>query len=71
MGHPITVQLIENPNGINDCPGFKASAVACDIREKGDLKRLYLAIVTTDAPCSAAGVFTMNDVCAAPVHLCR
>lgn len=71
MGQPITVQLIENPNGINDCPGFKASAVACDIREKGDLKRLDLAIVTTDAPCSAAGVFTMNDVCAAPVHLCR
>jgi glutamate N-acetyltransferase/amino-acid N-acetyltransferase len=67
----IQVQLIENPIGIADCPGFKTAAVACDIREKGDLTRLDLALVTADKPCNAAGVFTLNDVCAAPVHACK
>lgn len=71
MSDPIAVQLIENPNGISDCPGFKTAGVACDIREKGDLKRLDLALVTSDQPCNAAGVFTLNDVCAAPVHVCK
>jgi glutamate N-acetyltransferase/amino-acid N-acetyltransferase len=45
--------------------------VACDIREKGDLSLLALALVTSDTPCSVAGVFTLNDVCAAPVHVCK
>lgn len=67
----ILVQLSEQPNGIADCPGFNMSGVACDIRENGDLSRLDLAIVTADEPCNAAGVFTQNDVCAAPVHVCR
>jgi len=67
----IQVQLIENPKGIADCPGFKMAGVACDIREKGDLTQLDLAVVTAEKPCSAAGVFTQNDVCAAPVHVCR
>ncbi len=71
MSDPISVQLINNPNGISDCPGFKTAGVACDIREKGDLKRLDLALVASDKPCSAAGVFTLNDVCAAPVHVCK
>jgi glutamate N-acetyltransferase/amino-acid N-acetyltransferase len=68
---PIPVQLIDNPKGICDSPGFKTAAVGCDIREKGDMQRLDLAIVTADAPCHAAGVFTQNDVCAAPVHVCK
>jgi glutamate N-acetyltransferase/amino-acid N-acetyltransferase len=71
MSQPITVQLIENPQGISDCPGFKTAGVACDIREKGDFQRLDLAIVTAEGPCSAAGVFTQNDVCAAPVRICQ
>ena len=66
-----TVQLIENSGGLTDCPGYKISGVACDIRETGDLKRLDLALFVSDAPCSAAGVFTLNDVCAAPVKLCK
>ncbi|MFT5836992.1 MAG: glutamate N-acetyltransferase/amino-acid N-acetyltransferase [Candidatus Azotimanducaceae bacterium] len=71
MSDSITVQLIENPIGISDCPGFKTAGVACDIREKGDLSLLDLALVTSDTPCSVAGVFTLNDVCAAPVHVCK
>jgi glutamate N-acetyltransferase/amino-acid N-acetyltransferase len=71
MSTPITVSLIENPSGISDCPGFLSAGVAADIREKGDLKRLDLTIVRSETPCQAAGVFTLNDVCAAPVHVCK
>lgn len=70
MSDTITVKLIKNPGGIADCPGFKTAGVACDIRENGE-ERLDLALVTSEKPCSAAGVFTLNDVCAAPVHACK
>ena len=70
MTAPITVQLIQDSSGITDCPGYKVSATACDIRENGD-GRLDLALIVSDSPCSAAGVFTLNDVCAAPVHVCK
>ena len=67
----IQVKLIESPNGIADCPGFKTAGVACDIRGKGDLELLDLALVASEEPCHAAGVFTLNDVCAAPVLVCK
>ena len=67
----IQVKLIESPSGISDCPGFKTAGVACDIRAKGDIELLDLALVTSEEPCHAAGVFTMNDVCAAPVLVCK
>lgn len=70
MQDPLPVQLIGNPSGITDCPGYQVSATACDIRENGKA-RLDLALIVADAPCSAAGVFTLNDVCAAPVHVCK
>ena len=67
----IQVKLIESPNGIADCPGFKTAGVACDIREKGDLELLDLALIASEESCHAAGVFTLNDVCAAPVLVCK
>ncbi len=67
MQTPTTVQLIESPGGLADCPGFKLSAVACDIRQNGDAERLDLALLAPVEPCKAAGVFTRNDLCAAPV----
>lgn len=67
MQAPITVQLIESPGGLADCPGFKLSAVACDIRQTEDTERLDLALLAPEEPCKAAGVFTQNDLCAAPV----
>ncbi|MGJ8640902.1 MAG: bifunctional glutamate N-acetyltransferase/amino-acid acetyltransferase ArgJ [Opitutaceae bacterium] len=70
MSDTITVKLIENPGGIADCPGFKSAGIACDVRETGK-EVLDLALVTAESPCSAAGVFTLNDVCAAPVHVCK
>ncbi|HBO58203.1 MAG TPA: arginine biosynthesis protein ArgJ [Opitutae bacterium] len=71
MTSSITVQLLKDSNGISDCPGFQTAGVACDIRESGDLERLDLALLTPLTPCSAAGVFTQNDVCAAPVKVCQ
>jgi hypothetical protein len=65
-------QLIVTPDsaGITDVPGFEAAGVACDIREKHDLKRLDLALLFSLRPCTAAGTFTKNAVKAAPVLLC-
>ncbi|WP_309398330.1 bifunctional glutamate N-acetyltransferase/amino-acid acetyltransferase ArgJ [Cerasicoccus maritimus] len=60
---------ITNPSpGIGDTPGFVASGVACDVRCNGN-ERLDLTLVYSKTPCTAAGVFTTNDVKAAPVVL--
>lgn len=67
----IPVTLLEHSNGIGDCPGFKTAGVACDVREVDDKERLDLAMVVAEKPCPAAGVFTLNDLCAAPVQLCK
>ncbi len=48
--------------------GFNASATACGLKPSGNLD---LGLVWSDAPCTAAGVFTTNRVQAAPVVLCR
>ena len=49
--------------------GFRFAGVKCGVRPDRD--RLDLALVVSDRPAAAAGVFTQNRVCAAPVHLCR
>jgi glutamate N-acetyltransferase/amino-acid N-acetyltransferase len=49
--------------------GFRYSGVHCGIRS--DPERLDLALVLSDGPASAAGVFTQNQVVAAPVQVCR
>ena len=67
----IPVTLLEKSNGVGDCPGFKAAGVPCDARELDDKERLDLALITAEKPCPAAGVFTLNDLCAAPVQLCK
>lgn len=66
-------QLTVTPDtaGLTDVPGFEAAAVACDIRQKNDLKRPDLALVFSLRPCTAAGTFTKNAVKAAPVLLCQ
>jgi glutamate N-acetyltransferase / amino-acid N-acetyltransferase len=47
--------------------GFRAGAAAADIRGDGDSSRLDVAMLRSDVPCTAAGVFTRNTVKAAPV----
>lgn len=49
--------------------GFRFAGVACGIR--GDADRRDLALVVSDRPAAAAGVFTQNRVCAAPVKVSR
>ncbi len=56
--------------------GFKASGVFCDIKrlgtgkgsEKGDKRDL--ALIVSEKPANVAGMFTTNQVCAAPVKIC-
>ncbi|MDF1535935.1 MAG: bifunctional glutamate N-acetyltransferase/amino-acid acetyltransferase ArgJ [bacterium] len=53
-----------------EVPGFKAAAVAADIRGKGD-GRLDLGLVFAGDGASVAAVFTTNAVAAPPVAICR
>lgn len=48
--------------------GFRAAAVSAGINVKG---RPDMALLVSDVPATAAGVFTTNRAAAAPVHLCR
>ena len=45
--------------------GFKAAAVFCGIKRR----KLDLALIASDVPAAVAGMFTTNQVCAAPVKL--
>jgi glutamate N-acetyltransferase / amino-acid N-acetyltransferase len=54
--------------GVTTPLGFSAAAVACGIKQYG---RPDLVLVTSDYDCAAAGVFTQNQVAAAPVQLDR
>jgi len=45
--------------------GFRAAAVKAGIKPSGGLD---LAVLVSDRPCAAAGTFTTNRVCAAPVR---
>jgi len=47
--------------------GYSAAGIYCGIKKvKKDL-----ALIVSDTPATAAGVFTQNKVCAAPVVLCK
>lgn len=56
--------------------GFKAGGVFCDIKRLGTGKgsdkgpKRDLALLVSDQPCAVAGLFTTNQVCAAPVKVC-
>src|SRR5438067_2677453 len=57
------------PSNWNLPRGFRYAGVHSGLRPDPD--RLDLALVWSDRPASAAGVFTQNRVCAAPVQVCR
>lgn len=56
--------------------GFKAAGVFCDIKRLGTGKgsnkgnKRDLALIVSDSPATVAGMFTTNQVCAAPVKVC-
>src|SRR5580704_9014959 len=49
---------------------YRFAGVAAGLRPK-EPQRLDLALIVSDVPAAAAGVFTQNRVCAAPIHVCR
>jgi len=64
------------PGSIVAPKGFLASGVFCDIKRlgtgKGSAKgrKRDLALIVSEVPATAAGMFTTNQVCAAPVKVC-
>jgi len=58
-------------------PGFKCASVFCDIKKLGTGKgsekgqKRDLALIVSDVPAAVAGVFTTNQICAAPVKVSR
>lgn len=48
--------------------GFQFSGLACGIKPSG---RRDLSLIVTDKPAVVAGVYTKNQIVAAPVQLCR
>src|SRR5437868_10142441 len=55
--------------------GFRAAGVFCDIKRLGTGKgsqkgqKRDLGLIVSDVPAAVAGMFTTNQVCAAPVKL--
>src|SRR5579863_4864641 len=56
--------------------GFKTSGVFCDIKRLGTGKgsnkgqKRDLTLIVSEAPATVAGMFTTNQICAAPVKVC-
>src|SRR5271170_2500453 len=69
-------KLTEVPCSVVAPRGFRASGVFCDIKRLGTGKgadkgpKRDLALIVSDAPATVAGLFTTNQVCAAPVKVC-
>jgi glutamate N-acetyltransferase/amino-acid N-acetyltransferase len=66
----------EIPGSIVAPKGFLASGVFCDIKRLGTGKgsnkgpKRDLALIVSETPATVAGLFTTNQVCAAPVKVC-
>jgi len=58
----------ELAGGLENVSLYKYAAIECGIRYSN---RLDLSLIYSSEPCWAAGVFTTNKMCAAPVILCR
>lgn len=57
-------------NQLHLASGFRFAGVHSGLRAN-EPGRLDLALIVSDRPAAAAGVFTQNRVCAAPVQVCR
>ena len=55
--------------GVTSARGFRAGGVHAGFRKNPE--RLDLALLMSDGPCAAAGTFTRNRFCAAPVTVSR
>ena len=69
-------QFKEIPGSIVAPKGYLASGVFCDIKRLGTGKgsnkgpKRDLALIVSEKPATVAGLFTTNQVCAAPVKVC-
>lgn len=69
-------QFKEIPGAIVAPTGFMAGGVFCDIKKLGTGKgsdkgrKRDLALIVSETPATVAGMFTTNQVCAAPVKVC-
>jgi len=65
------------PGSIVAPRGILATGIFCDIKRLGTGKgsskgqKRDLALIVSEVPATTAGMFTTNQVCAAPVKLCR
>ncbi|MBI3849251.1 MAG: bifunctional glutamate N-acetyltransferase/amino-acid acetyltransferase ArgJ [Verrucomicrobia bacterium] len=70
------IKLKRIPGSITTPKGFLASAVFCDIKRLGTGKgsqkgnKRDLTLMVSEVPATVAGMFTTNQVCAAPVKVC-
>src|SRR3977135_3973835 len=68
--------LTEIEGSITAPQGFVAVGVFCDIKRLGTGKgsnkgrKRDLALIVSEVPAAVAGLFTTNQVCAAPVKVC-
>src|SRR5690242_20513971 len=68
------VKIVEG--GVVAPKGFKAAGAFCDIKRLGTGKgsekgnKRDLALIVSETPAAVAGMFTTNQVCAAPVKVC-
>src|SRR5947208_16169013 len=72
----MSTKLHHIPGSICAPQGFLASGVFCDIKRVGTGKgsekgrKRDLALIVSEVPATVAGMFTTNQVCAAPVKVC-
>jgi len=72
----MTKKVIEIICSIVAPQGFKASGVFCDIKRIGTGKgsdkgqKRDLGLIVSNVPATVAGLFTTNQICAAPVKAC-
>jgi len=72
----MNTKLTHIPGSIVAARGFGAAGVFCDIKRRGTGKgsdkgqKRDLALIVSEVPATVAGMFTTNQVCAAPVKLC-
>ena len=55
--------------GVCAAKGFKASGIYCGVKANSSPSKKDLALIYSEVPCTAAGIFTKNQVKAAPVLL--
>src|SRR5258708_19652068 len=70
-------ELLKKSRGSITAPcGFRAAGVFCDIKRLGTGKgfnkgaKRDLALIVSEVPATVAGMFTTNQICAAPVKVC-